>query len=73
MLTMKARIVTELDARHRFILSPPTAPASDGEESLDIVCGACGTVLIDSAHPYLAFRNLVIRCPKCKQCNDTEA
>jgi len=72
MLTMKARVINEVDARHRIILSPPAAPAVSGDGSRDIVCGACGTVLIERAHPYLALRNLVIRCPKCKQCNDTD-
>jgi phage FluMu protein Com len=72
MSTMKARVVQEPEARCRSIIAPPTAPAIKGSGSLDIECGGCGTVLIQRAQPYLALHNVVIRCPKCKQCNDTD-
>ena len=66
---MKARILPELEARHRIILCL-AAPAIDGDWDSGIACGTCGTVLIPQSHPYLALRNLVIRCPECQQCND---
>jgi len=69
---MKARIIPELDAQHRIVLAPPAAPEDNGDENLDLVCGACGAVLIQRGDPYLGLRNLVIRCPKCRQCNDTD-
>ena len=72
MSTMKARVVPEPETSYRSILAPPTAPAIKGDGSIDIVCGACGTILIQRAQPYLALRNMVISCPKCKKCNDIE-
>jgi phage FluMu protein Com len=72
MSMMKARVLPEPQARSRSIVAPPTAPAIRGNGSLDIVCGGCGTVLIQNAQPYLALHDMVIRCPKCKQCNDTK-
>ena len=66
---MKARLVSELDARHRIILAPPAAAPVNGDGSLDIVCGACGSVLIQRTHPYLSLQDIVIRCPRCKRCN----
>ncbi len=71
MLTMKARLVPEGDASHRIVLSPPAA-AVGRRGGRDIVCAACGTVLIEQDHPYLSLQNVVIRCPKCKQYNDTD-
>ena len=72
MLRMKARIIPELDAQHRIVLAPPLVAEVDGDEKLDLVCGACGAVLIQRGDPYLGIHNLVIKCPKCGQCNDTD-
>jgi hypothetical protein len=71
MPTRKARVVQESVASGRSILSPPGAPAAVGRGQLDILCGACGTVLIARAQPSLPIHNIVIRCPICRQCNDT--
>lgn len=71
MLSMKARVVPEGDDRHRIVVSPAVAPAS-GSHGHDIVCGACGAVLIERDHPYLSLQNVVIRCPKCRRYNDTD-
>ena len=72
MPTIRARVIPGSETLHRIVLAPPAAPALKGDGSLDIVCGGCGTLLIQSAQPYLVLHDLVIRCPKCKQCNDTE-
>ena len=72
MATTRARVIPEDDTGHRIVLAPPAALALKGAGSIDIVCGGCGTVLIQCAQPYLVLHDLVIRCPNCKQCNDTE-
>jgi hypothetical protein len=71
MPTVKARIVPEPEARGRSIIAPPIAPAIRGNGSLDILCGGCGTVLIERVQSHLALHNMIIRCPRCRQCNDT--
>jgi hypothetical protein len=72
MPTRIARAIPEPAAGDRIILAPPLAPAMRGNGSTNIVCGACGTVLIERVQPHLTIRSMVIRCPNCKQCNDTE-
>ena len=72
MPTRMARAIPEPTTGDRIVLAPPAAPAMIGNGSTDIVCGACGTVLIQRAQPHLTIRNMVIRCPNCKQCNDTD-
>lgn len=72
MPTIKARVILEAKAGGRSILAPPASPAITGDGSLDIICGACGAMLIKRAHPYLAIRSIIIRCPCCHQCNDAE-
>ena len=72
MSTLRARVIPEQDTGQRIVLAPPAAPALRGAGSIDIICGGCGTLLIQSAQPYLVLHDLVIRCPTCKQCNDTE-
>ena len=69
---MKARIISEAKSDNRVILAPSTSPAIICDGSLDIICGACGTMLIKHARPFLAIQNMLIRCPCCHQCNDTE-
>ena len=71
MPTKTARVIQEPMAAGRCILSPPGAPAAVGRGQLDILCGGCGTVLIAHAQPALPMHNVVIRCPICRQCNDT--
>ena len=69
---MKARVISKAKFGKRSILTPPASPAITCDGRLDIVCGACGTMLIKRAHPFLAMRNILIRCPRCHQCNDME-
>ncbi len=70
MSTIRARLIQGPEVRNRIVLSPPAAPALKGDGSLDIVCGGCGTTLVQSAQPHLALHAMLIRCPKCRQCND---
>jgi hypothetical protein len=72
MPAMKARIIPESEARSGSILAPLTTPAVKGNGNLDIVCGACGSVLIQHITLSLQFRKAIIRCPQCNQCNDIE-
>jgi hypothetical protein len=72
MPTRRARAIPEPITGDRIILAPPFAPAMRGNGSTDIVCGTCCAVLIERVQPHLAIRNIVIRCPNCKQCNYTE-
>ncbi len=72
MPTRMARAIPEPIGGDRIILALPFAPAMRGNGGTNIVCGACGTVLIERVQPYITIRNIVIRCPNCKQCNDTE-
>ena len=72
MSTRVARAIPDPTTGNRIILAPPVAPAMRGNGSMDIVCGACGTVLIERAQPDLTIRNIFIRCPNCKRCNDTD-
>jgi predicted RNA-binding Zn-ribbon protein involved in translation (DUF1610 family) len=72
MPTRMARAIREPIGGDRIILAPPSAPAMRGNGNTNIVCGACGTVLIERVHPHLRIGSMVIRCPNCKQCNDTE-
>jgi hypothetical protein len=72
MPTRIARAIPDPIGSDRIILAPPSTPAMRGNGSTDIVCGACGAVLIERVQPYIAIRNMVIRCPNCKRCNDTE-
>jgi hypothetical protein len=70
--TMKARLIRESEVNRKAVLSPTAGPAVTGDGGLDIVCGACGTTLMQHVQPALALREMVIRCPACKRCNDTE-
>ena len=72
MSIIKAVAILESEAGGRCILSPPAAPAIKGSGSSDIICGVCGTVLIEGVQTGLALRNIVIRCPICRQLNDME-
>jgi hypothetical protein len=73
MPTIRARVTVEANAGGKTILAPPTVPAIAGDGSLDIICGGCGAVLIEHARPYLNIRSILIRCPRCHQCNDPES
>ncbi len=69
MTTLRARVIQTPEAQHRIVLSPPSAPALKGGGNLNIVCGGCGTVLVENGH-HLTLLSTVIRCPRCKQCNE---
>ncbi len=70
MTTLRARVIQAPEAQHRIVLSPPSAPALKGGGSLNIVCGGCGTVLVQNGQEHLTLLSTVIRCPRCKQCNE---
>ena len=70
MTTMRARLIQTPEAQHGIVLSPPVAPVLRGAGSLNIVCGGCGTTLVQNGQPHLTLHSTVIRCPKCKQCNE---
>ena len=72
MSVIKARVVSERTSGSRVILASPISPAITGDGGIDIICGICGTTLIRRARPNLALHNILIRCPRCHQCNDTE-
>jgi len=48
------------------------ARAIEGEDSLDNVRGACGTMPVERVKPSPAIRNLIITCPSCWRRNDAE-
>jgi hypothetical protein len=72
MPTIIARPIPDPVTGGAGVLAPPVAPAIRGDGSLDVICGACGTVLMAHVRPLLAIRRMVIRCPECGKCNSID-
>jgi hypothetical protein len=68
---LRAKVVSGKNKEGKDILAATSLPVISGDGSIDVLCGTCGTILIKHARPYLAIRNILIRCPRCHKCNDT--
>jgi len=64
-------VIPEPAPNTRSLLVPQGKfPVIRGEGDMDLVCGKCGQVLVESVGKGVWLKNLVIRCPNCKSYNE---
>jgi hypothetical protein len=59
---LRAKVVFGKNGADRDILISTVSPVISSDESIDVLCGTCGTILIKHARPNLAIQNMLIRC-----------
>jgi len=64
-------VIPEPKPNTRTVLIPKgDFPVLRGEGNLDLICGKCGQILVESAGRGIWLKNFVIQCPKCKSFNE---
>ena len=68
-MEIKLTIISKPREGSRAVVESEVIPTLKGEGDLDYTCGNCGTLIAEKVRRG-QIRNIVVRCPKCKNYNE---